>query len=165
MLPIVAAALLLAGCSASPAAEPTRTPTPTPTPEYATENQVASVIAAYESDWREVIDGAGECRAGWVFDPGSLPGMSCWLREQTLTTTAELTIPDLGELEIPPSMVGLVASTTAVLQGIVDVGAKTVCGDGVAEPADTPECTEALGSLNNYYRMLEGELDSWGPYL
>lgn len=165
LLPAIAAALILAGCAptATPPAEPTSTPGPTP--EYATENQVASVIAAHESDWREVIDGAFECRSMWYSTPGSIPGMTCWIKEQTLITTAETAIRDLGELEIPPSMESLVESTTAVLQGIVDVDATTVCGEGVLEPVDTPECTEALGSLTWSYTMLEQELEAWAPYL
>jgi hypothetical protein len=156
--------LLLAGCTSTAPTEET-TPSSAPTPTYATENQVASVIATYATDWRETMDGAGECRAQWTFDPGSMTGATCWLTEQTLVTTAEITVRDLDALDIPPSLASLSESTRAILQGIVDVDAKTICGDGIADPIESPECNAALGSLNFYYSTLGNELDSWGPYL
>ncbi|KQO97504.1 hypothetical protein [Leifsonia sp. Leaf264] len=160
----VAVLLLLAGCSASAVAESTPTPSATPTPEFATENQVASVIAGYGPDWREMMDGAIGCRGEWTFNPGSIPGYTCWLAEQTMSVTAETAVRDLAELKIPPSMAGIVADTTGVLQGIVDVKVKTICGEGEA-PIESDECNKALGSLNFYYVILDGKLDAWAPYL
>jgi hypothetical protein len=164
---ILALPLLLTGCASatSPSNDSTPSTTASATPTYASENQVASVIAKYAADWRETIDGAGKCRFEWTLSPGSMAGATCWLNEQTLVTTAEIVNRDVEKLNIPPSMASLVDSTTTVLQGIVDEDAKTVCGDGVADPLDTPECTKVIGSLNFYYSMLKGELDSWGPYL
>ncbi|QTX05236.1 hypothetical protein [Agromyces archimandritae] len=157
--------LILTGCASGSAPTAVDVPTQSPEPIVATEKQVASVFAEYESDWRETMDGAGECRMLWVFEPGSLPGMTCWLQEQTLSTTAEIVIRDVGELEVPSSMVSLVSSTTSVLQDIVDVDAKTICDAEASEPADSDECNQALGSLNFHYTRLESELDAWRPYL
>jgi hypothetical protein len=165
-LPALAVLLALTGCSASPTAAETTvgTPSSAPTPTYATENQVASVIAEYETDWRETMDEAGGCRFDWTMSPGSITGFACYLNEQTMSTTSELVLLDLDALDIPPSMTALVADTTAVLQLIVDKDLKGNCGEA-EEPADTQECTDTLGGLNFLYNTLEGRLDAWKPYL
>ena len=72
--------LLLAGCTRTAPTEAT-TPSVRPNTTYATENQVASVIATYATDWRETMDGAVECRTQWRFEPGSISGASSWLTE------------------------------------------------------------------------------------
>ena len=126
---------------------------------------MASVIAKYEADWLETMEDAGTCRIEWVLEPGSMVGASCWLSEQTLVSTSELAIGDLGNLAVPPSMLAMVTSTTMVLQGIVDLDANGVCGTGISDPSSTPECTKAIGTLNFYYPLLKDELDAWGPYL
>ena len=156
--------LLLAGC-ATP--QPNTEVSPVPDTSEATTEQVASVLAAYEPDWREVIDKAGECRAIWSF--GSTPaddlqGMSCYLREQTIGNTAQLVIRDWGELEVPSSMTDIVADTEAILQQVAEVDLTTICGADEA-PAEEKTCNEALGSRNFLYSLLETQLDAWSPYL
>lgn len=162
--------LLLAGCA--PAATeasstPTPTATPTPTIEAATAEQVASVIAEYETAWREVIDGAVECRMTWAIDKdptAEIRGMSCYLQEQTIGISAQLVMRDWGELVIPSSMKSLVDDTSKVLELIADPDLKSVCGED-AVPAKTDECNAALGSRNFAYSLLESKLDAWKPYL
>lgn len=169
---VVLLSSMLAGC-ASAAPEPTAPPEPVEVEEveYATEPQVASVIAKYESDWREVIDGAGECRLNWVNAAAdesdllsSLEGYSCFMREKTLGVTAQLAVRDLEELEIPPSMETLVSETKATLLTLSSFDLEAICGTEDA-PADTPECQDALGTRNYGYGVLEDQLAAWGPYL
>lgn len=161
---MVVAALTLAGC-AGETSEVAPEPTPTEAEVVAaSENEVTSVIAEYEPDWRETIDGAGGCRFDWVMNPGQISNMSCYLQEQTMTITAQLVVRDWGEMVIPESMSGIVDDTTAVLEKIGAVDLKAACGEE-AEPNDTDECSTALGTLNVLYGQLEGELNSWSPYL
>lgn len=69
----------------------------------------------------------------------------CYLNEQTMGVTARLAIRDWGALEIPSSMEDLVTETSGMLQPVADIDLKANCG-GEARPADTDQCTEALGS-------------------
>ncbi|MEA1264581.1 hypothetical protein MicroSTF_16170 [Microbacterium sp. STF-2] len=161
--------LLLAGCSAGGDAKPESTVTPwvAPTPEEATPEQVASVLAEYETDWRDVIDGAIDCRFTWTVDDtptGQLQGTTCFTTEKTIGITSQLAVREWGEMEIPSSMQDLVASTSKVLGLISETDLAAVCGED-SEPNGTQECNDALGSRNFAYSMLEGELDKWKPYL
>lgn len=160
---------MLAGCGAAEPAAPTPTASTEPAAVVeATPEQVASVLAEYEPEWREVIDAAGDCRFTWTIGgdtpTSQLEGMSCYTREQTIGITAQLVPRDWAALEIPSSMQGLVDDTTEVLSLISDVDLAAVCGaDSV--PANTPECTAAIGSRNVSYGLLESQLDAWKPYL
>lgn len=162
---VLLAVAALTGCSSS-APEATPTPTQTSDPE-ATPEQVASVIAEYESDWREVIDGAFDCRFTWTMDDsptGQLEGMTCFTTEKTIGITAQLVTRDWAAMDVPASMQGLVDDTTEVLGRISDVDLDSVCGtDSI--PSSTQECNEALGNRNATYLQLESQLDKWGPYL
>lgn len=162
------AGMTLVGCS--PASEPDPATTSTPSAvaaDEATPEQVASVLAEYEPDWREVIDGAFDCRTTWTLDSsvtGQLEGMSCYLREQTMGMTAQIVLRDWSALEIPQEMQGLVDRTSESLQVIADNDIKAVCGED-SLPAATNECSEALGNRSMAYTLLEGKLDAWKPYL
>ncbi|WP_167131914.1 hypothetical protein [Paramicrobacterium chengjingii] len=171
--PALVAILLLAGCASAEQPEPaaeqeTETSTPAPEVDSATEEQVASVVAEYEPDWRETIDGASDCRFLWTTGGETaaedIKAMSCYLKEQTIVTTAQLVTGDLADLEIPESMSSLVTNTTNVLESIGDVDLTSVCGDGDV-PAETDECNSALGTLNALYMQLDSTLNSWSPYL
>ncbi|WP_404380602.1 hypothetical protein LL946_11060 [Knoellia locipacati] len=144
------------------------TATQPPTPSAATPEEVAVVIAGHQDDWRSVIDEAGECRMRWVLkqdDPAeSARRISCYMPGQTAGITAQLAMRDLGELTVPTSMTGLVETTTAALQQVADVDLEAVCGAD-SEPADSPECSEALGQRMWAYHSLEKALDMWSPYL
>jgi hypothetical protein len=148
----------LAGCSSAPP-EPTEPPTATP-------EQVASVIAEYETDWRETTEGAGSCRFLWSFPSGSIAdeieGMSCYLVEQTIGSTSVIAVRNLDALDIPDSMIDLVVETRIALTAISDVDLPAVCGTEEV-PANETTCNTALGSRMQAYLTLEGVLDSWGP--
>jgi hypothetical protein len=152
--------LVLAGCSAAPP-EPTEPPSATP-------EQVASVIAEYESDWRETIEGAGTCRFLWSFPSGSvndeIESYTCYLIEQTIGSTSVIAVRNLNELVIPESMVDLVDETRDALTAISDIDLAAVCGTEETPANETP-CNTALGSRMQAYLTLERVLDSWGPYL
>lgn len=164
ILPGLLAIALLTGCS--PVA-PATTPSPTPTPETATPQQVASVLAQYQSDWREVVTGAGECRFTWTIDTSptaKIKGMSCYLKEQTIGITSQLVMRDWKKLTIPSSMKTIVDNTSVILTGIAAIDLKTVCGTGTV-PTEAPECNSALGSRYSLYSQLGRQLDAWSPYL
>lgn len=137
--------------------------------EYATEAQVASVIAKYETDWRKVIEESGQCRLYWVeedpSDEASLKGYSCFMREKTLGMTAQLAADDLDAKEVPPSMKDLVSETTMTLLVLASVNLEEVCGAGDASDLASEECSSALGLLNTGYSHLEQSLNAWSPYL
>lgn len=174
LLALTALSLLaLSGCTSAPESEPAETeasapkPSPTPTVEAATPEQVASVLAAYETDWREVIDESGACRFTWTLDDtptGKLEGMACYLTEQTIGNTASIVIRDWEKLVIPESMASLVSETEAVLQDIADIDLRAACGTD-AIPSSSDECSSALGSRNIMYGLLESKLNAWKPYL
>lgn len=138
-------------------------------PATATPEQVASVIAGRESDWREVIDEAFDCRFSWTMpedDPADKADrMSCYMREVTAGITAQTTIEALAELNVPASMASLVDETNTVLHSVADVQLEAVCGDALDGPKDTKACDLALGERMGAYTALETVLDKWGPYL
>lgn len=158
------AVLTLGGCA--PAA-PEPEATPTPTVPSATPEQVASVLAEYETDWRETIDQSGDCRFIWVLGTSladEMKGMTCYLREQTIGLTAQIVIRDWSTMAIPDSMAKLVDDTREVLDQIGKIDLKANCGSD-AVPSDEDVCNAALGARNGLYGQLEGKLDAWGPYL
>ena len=159
--------LVLTGCAptTAPKAEPT-TKAPVEV-VYATEAQVASVIAEYEPTWREVIADAGDCRFVWTLGTTTLDemqGFSCYLQEQTIGITAQLVVRDFEALDIPPSMTSIVSSSTALLAQISAIDLKSLCGEGEL-PVESTECNEAFGGRNFLYNQLAKELDAWSPYL
>lgn len=174
-LPLVA----LAGCSggssqSTPAsAAPSSSPSvpsadPSPSKSYATPQQLASVVAMRETDWREVIDGAYECRLLWVQEEGAddpvigAQALTCHLTEGTMTMTAEMGVRELQALEPDPSMESLVAKTIAALQA---VAAADVEGQCASEARTTPACNGAHLAALSAYSSLETALDGWKPYL
>jgi hypothetical protein len=171
--------LSLAGC-VSPAdsderqqASASERPTISESPEAvvtATPQQVASVIAGMEGDWREVVDEAGECRFTWVLgdddDPADrITGMTCYMRETTIGYTAQTAMESLADLNVPDSMSSLVDETNMALQNVVDVDLEPVCGEATEGPNDSKPCDRALGQRMGAYSSLENVLDKWGPYL
>jgi hypothetical protein len=156
----LAALVVTTGCSsAQPAA-----PTPTPTATYASENQVASVIAEYESDWRETIDSASSCRLGYVTGADPASDYVCKTREETIGITAQLATRDLRKLNVPKSMASLVDGTDDALSAISRNDVKLLCGDDGWGGDDTT-CNSALASRYAAYQELEAKLDAWSPYL
>lgn len=174
---VVAVVVSLAGCgsgsestSSRPSTSTTSaTPTSAPTPTLATPEEVAVVIAGNQDDWREVIDGAGECRIRWVMaqdDPvESAQRLACYTREVTAGLTAQTALRDLEHLNAPPSMTTLVETTTEALQQMADVDLEAVCGPAPSEPNGTKLCNEAMGQRMWGYNRLEKALDMWTPYL
>lgn len=154
--------LALTGCSSAGEAEPTATPTPTPT--YATTAQVASVIAGYEQDWRDVYDRATACRVALVTNPEGIEAVTCSFTEQTAGLNAFLAARDIRALAVPPELDSLVASTLPVLDQMAATDFDSSClVDGTF--TDSEACTTFLGQRFAYYLQLDGELDKWGPYL
>lgn len=161
----VLAAIVLTGCAASPVPEAAES---SPSSDLATENQVASVLAEYEPEWRERIAESASCRFTWTLGGATIAeeisADACYIAETTMGITAQLVVRDWNELRIPPSMSSLVEDTSKILTAIGDIDLATICGTE-ARPADTPECTEALGSRNFFYGLLDSQLDKWSPYL
>ncbi|MCW4458207.1 hypothetical protein [Microbacterium sp. MPKO10] len=171
LIPIFLLALGLYGCSGGTEAASgvaTQSSTPAPTNSEATESQVASVLAEYESNWRETIDSAADCRYIWSFGgddvTGDLEAMTCYLNEQTLVMNAQTVVRDWEDMDVPSSMDTIVRETSQVLTEIGAVDLASVCGDQEA-PIESDECDAELGSLNMLYSTLESKLDAWGPYL
>lgn len=134
----------------------------------ATPEQLASVIAGYAKDWREVINKAADCRWDWtVADDATaeLRGMTCYMRETTISYTTETAAAELAELTPPSSMVSLVDETNAALAAVYDIDLEGVCGDPVVGPNDAKKCSTTLGQRMWAYSQLENALDQWSPYL
>src|SRR5690606_5135703 len=73
------------------------------TEEYATENQVASVIAGYETYWREMIEEAVHCRFLYVMNEDLSPAedmerYTCFLSEATIGTEAAIATREIEAL-------------------------------------------------------------------
>ncbi len=135
----------------------------------ATENQVASVIAEYEQPWREVAEKSGDCRLVWVLDSqddpvSKLNGSTCYLRERTASTTAQLALSDLEALNVPASMEALVSKTRSALEPIANAELEEACGSE-EWPIETEECSNALGANFSSFNALTKTLDAWKPYL
>ncbi|WP_141881309.1 hypothetical protein [Homoserinimonas aerilata] len=164
---IVAAVLILAGCASEPEPESSRGPEPTVV-EYATENQVASVIAEYEPKWREVIEESTECRFLWVLGGSTIAeeihGDVCFMQEKTIGITAQLVLRDWEALNVPESLQSLVTDTSTVLREIGRGDLKTICGEA-SRPVETDECNSELAGRNMLYSQLESSLNKWSPYL
>ncbi|QXT62716.1 hypothetical protein [Tessaracoccus palaemonis] len=174
------AVLLLAGCGAqtdtaetSPAAatsSPAPEPSPTPTETGPTIEQYASVIAKYETEWREVIDGAGDCRFRWTMgnmdDPTeSAEAKICYAQESTMALRASTAVDELDALgEVPASIADLVYDTRNALLKVVLARMDEQCGT-MGDEADTDDCTTAAGNAMRAYDAVEDELNAWGPYL
>lgn len=141
------------------------------TPDTDTPEEFASVVAANESDWREVIDGAFDCRYIWVFESDradtvtQLDALSCYMREVTIGLTAQNAVEELDALVAPPEVFDLVAETTVALEEIVAVDLEAVCGHASGGRNDSAACTTAIGQRNLAYMSLEQALDGWRPYL
>ena len=145
-------ALTLAGCSA---ADPP-----------ATDTEVASVVARYETDWRDAADSAMECR-GFYLDAdrdliAGLEALTCLTRQGTTTITAATAARDLRALTIPESMTGPVDEMLRRLDAVATVDLD-VCGD--APDMTDPACSAAVTKLDFALGRLAGTLDAWRPYL
>lgn len=137
-------------------------------PTEATPEQLASVIAGYEKDWRQVIKNAGDCRWDWTVadDPtAEIRGMTCYMRETTISYTTETAAAEMAELTPPSSMAALVDETNTALAAVYDIDLEGVCGDPVVGPNDTKKCSTTLGERMWAYSQLETALDQWSPYL
>lgn len=149
--------------------EPAITSTEAAKPPSATPEQLASVVAGEEAAWREVIDGAFDCRFSWTLG-GETPideanQTSCYLREIAVGLTARTVMDSLAELQAPDSMTALVDETSVALRQVVDVNLEASCGRAFVGPKSTPRCQTALGQRMWAYRSLEVALDQWAPYL
>ena len=175
-LALIAAAVLLAGCSSpAPAATTTptvaatsATPTPTPTPEAATPEQFASIIAGKESDWREVIDSSFDCRFIWTMGAADAAeeaqATACYLREITIVMSTDSASKDMRALTPSADMEPLVADTLETLDLIRGVDLEGVCGKAFDGPKESDDCDRTLGELNAAYVALGKVLDKWKPY-
>ena len=163
---IVASALLLTGCSA-PATSPTSSP---PSPSAATAQQFASVIAGQESDWREVIDNAFNCRYLWVTGGKSAAdkanAIACYAREATIVKSSGTAATKIRELTAPSDLQQLVSDTLGALDAIAGVDLEGACGEPFADgsPNDSKKCSLTQGELSQSYRKLKTVLDEWKPY-
>lgn len=158
----------VAPTSEPPATTAAGTPTPSPTPEAATPEQVASIIARDEPDWREVIDNAFDCRYLWVVGGedaiDDAEAMTCYLRELTMVSTTGTAAKELQELDLPSEMEHLVSETLWSLSEISTVDLEGTCGDD-SVPNDSAECNDSLGTLSGAYVGFEKVLNKWQPYL
>lgn len=157
--------------TASPSTPPSPSLTPSPSAEYATPQQLASIIAMQEDGWREVADGALECRDLWAssrLDPDdpilSVQSLTCHMREATITLSSENALRDLAGLEAEPSMASLVSKTEAALRAVMAADVNGKC-DSMGDLADTDDCKDAHLSALLAYRDLDEALDGWRPYL
>lgn len=168
----LAATLLATGCTAAaPHSTQPVTESPTPsasTPSTATEKQVASVIAGYETAARKVAEDAGECRLLSVAGKGALDEtklITCYTGEVTLGLSSVTTARDLRGLTPPSSMTGLVSETLDKLDAIAGVELEDKCGPALEVPNHSKSCMNALGVLYGEYLSLSTLLDKWKPYL
>lgn len=125
---------------------------------------MASVIAEYADDWRDVIDTASDCRIAYVTGSDVATEYTCETREQTIGITAGLVLRDLRDLNVPNSMESLVADTDDVLTSISGTDLTSLCGDDGWQDAG-PDCTAALGDRYAAYTRLDSQLAAWSPYL
>lgn len=165
----VAGALLLlpiAACSESeqPATEPAN---PVASSE-ATPEQLASVIAAHESTWREAIAAQQDCKSaqGYAALADATPTEKAAAEDclQSLIAAGQeagTATSELRALEAPQSMQVLVDDTVKYLDQIADADLETICG---GEPYGAACVTEDTAFVLAYKR-LEQQLDAWGPYL
>lgn len=143
-------------------------PSPAPQPEFSTPQQFASVIAMKERDWREVIEGAFDCRMDWLAQDTStdpivgVRSMSCHLREATITMTAQSAVEELRSLAPDPSMESLVDKTLLALEEVVRADVYGQCGTGETLGE---ACDGAHIAALRAYSSLETVLDGWAPYL
>ena len=167
----VGALLALTGCGSdepvsqeAPAPAATTQAAPVPEPEYATVQQVASVIAAYAADWRETIEAADSCRiihaTGAQDVQEDVELATCFMRESAMTYSAQTVTTKWGELNIPPELQELVADTEEQLDKIVEADVAGNCKDDESE-----ECSTALGAVMMPYTALASRLNAWAPYL
>lgn len=174
-LPILAACILLTGCSSAsnptPEAPDTMTPsaaTESPTPEAATPQQFASIIAGKEADWRKVIKSAYDCRYLWVMGGKSfsekIQATTCYVGEATIVLSTGTAAKQMRELTPSSDMQPLVDETLKVLDAISIVNIEGICGKAWKGPNHSKKCSRALGSLNWSYGDLDEVLDKWKPY-
>lgn len=163
--------LPLAACSGGADAEGDDATAAEETVEHATENQVASVIAKREPDWREFIEGRSGCKLLWEMErqgvadlAQSLGAATCFLDMKTFVTTVQTAAIELDELVPPPSMEMLVADMSKVLSAIGGYDLDADCGSE-SIPADTSLCDLMLTGMDVNSLRLEDELNAWGPYL
>ena len=75
-----------------------------PTPDYATDKQIASVVAGGEKLWRDAADKGTECRIKYVEKGGGALGeierKTCYTNELTASMSAPTAIRDLSQLRI-----------------------------------------------------------------
>ncbi len=170
---LVMAAVLLAGCSGgtgAPTDSISAAATPgTPSPSTATPQQFASIIAGQESDWREVIKDAADCRYLWVLGTSTVSdkteAMTCYVREATIVMTTGTAAKKIRALAPSSDVQPLVTQTLVALDAISLVDLEGVCGEPFGDaPKETKKCNAALGELFSNYGTLKKVLDEWKPY-
>lgn len=162
--------LVLTACGGAPApAEATPSTSPSPTVTVATEKQLASIIAGFEHEARETLDGAAGCRARWVLgdwdDPvESAAMMVCFSREVTLGVRAKSAADELEALTPPEPMADLVRETVGALRRAGN-NLEADCGLEMTKMSRTSECRMALAYRFQAYAPLNTVLAKWKPYL
>jgi hypothetical protein len=129
---------------------------------------MASIVAGSEADWRETIEGAGECRILWVLPSDDAAdqanAFSCYLREQTVVLSTGTAARDLRALMPPSDMQSTYDVTLSELDEISSVDLTGECGED-SVPADSDRCNQALGTLFAAYNSFESVLNRWKPYM
>lgn len=168
LAPLAMAALLLTGCGgiveAAPSptsASPTPSPTPTPTTTAA---QFASVIAEYETNWRDYSDEISNCAFARVVGKSAVDEIkvtTCGTTVVTVTLNAKTAARELRALGKPPAEVSALASRTLVaLDALGSTGADKGCSDDKKSQA----CDEGETLANGAIRPVITVLDAWKPY-
>ncbi len=140
-----------------------------PSPSYATEAEVASVIAGVEQSLRSTADEAADCRILYVMGDTTDPldkaeMMACHSDEIAAGQTAERVVAELTELEIPPSLTDLATETEGALAGIANIDVESACGPPMRVPKNTDSCSTAHAQRMSAYAEMETALDMWTPY-
>lgn len=143
---------------------------PASSPTYATESQVASVVAGVEDSLRNTAEEAAECRITYVMGDTTNPidrseMMTCHTNEITAGQEAERAATDLATLEIPPALTDLVAETERALDAIADVDIERACGAPMRIPRSNDSCSTAHAERMAAYGDITTILDRWKPYL
>ncbi len=136
----------------------------------ATPEQLASIIAQYEEDWRAVIEGRIGCSSAQLranlsdATPGEkAEATDCLQAMRNMSSTAGTASTELGKLATPSSMADLVAETRKYLDQISATDLDTICG---GEPFGSADCTAAdTTAFEMAHIRLDQQLDAWGPYL
>ena len=139
-----------------------------PEEETATTAQVASVIAQYEPDWREISENSLDCY-GLNTNPielaDGLNGLACQSDMRSMTLQAQIVLNELDGLVIPGELESLVAETIPELEEVAaynDVFDEA-CSDQSAPVND--DCATAIRDFGYLASQFERVLNKWQPYM